>query len=82
MSAQRLPCHECATAERRPWHVYIAGCRGCSARMVAAGPAFHASAQAGRQTAEYRRLLAQTGLAHEEVKAAADAARTGREVSP
>ena len=66
-------CADCALAARRRWHGFRAGCRGCCARAAARSPQFFDARKRGCVTREYRRLLDQFGLSHEDVKAAAAA---------
>ncbi len=68
-----MTCHACSAAAVRISHEFIAGCRGCCARAAARSPQFAAVRKAGVQDHAYRRLLAQFGLDHEAVKAAAAA---------
>lgn len=66
-------CKACTAAATRVSHEFIAGCRGCCARAAARSPQFAAVRKAGVQDQAYRRLLAQFGLDHATVRAAAAA---------
>lgn len=65
-------CDGCRTPERG---LYIAHCRGCTLRSLAAGPLFFESMRLGRLTPAYRAALLRLGrdlpAVHGEVKAAA-----------
>lgn len=51
-------CEACDLTEKNPNSGrYNADCDGCKARSIALSPAFFQSMQAGRMTAEYKRLL-------------------------
>lgn len=69
-------CRECTSAASDRLHAgYRSGCRGCQARAVARGPHFARCRAAGKQDADYRRLLAAVGVTHAEVVAAAEKER-------
>jgi hypothetical protein len=68
-----MPCPDCTRAAAEPWHGFRNGCRGCCARAAARSPHFARVKAAGQQDRPYRALLAQFGLDHETVKAAAAA---------
>jgi len=72
-------CDGCRAPERG---LYIAQCRGCTLRSLAAGPLFHDSMRLGRLTPAYRAALLRLGrdvpAVHGEVKAAADELRRDR----
>lgn len=63
-------CTDCAVAAARAWHGFTQGCRGCCARAAGRSPQFAAARKAGVVDHQYRRLLDQVGLTHDEVKAA------------
>ena len=61
-------CDACDNAQHQPlWGGFQANCLPCMARMLAHGPAFWQSRQAGKLTPEYRRALeAIFGTEHEQ----------------
>ena len=62
-------CTHCTTAQTDPhWPGYQAGCRGCSIRALANGPAFFEAARAEQVTPAYRAAL-QALLGDEDWKA-------------
>ncbi len=66
-----MRCEGCARPERG---TYIAGCRQCALRNMARGPAFFASARAGKITPAYAAQLQVLGRVedvHAEAKAMA-----------
>lgn len=64
-------CSACKSASTSPaWGEFRAGCRQCSARAASRSPQFYDARRKGVQTREYRALLEQFGLTHEEVNAA------------
>lgn len=63
-------CPECQTASAQPHHGFAMGCAGCCARAAARSPHFFRVRQAGMQDRQYRALLEQFGLTHDQVKAA------------
>lgn len=63
-------CVSCTTATYEPHYEFRAGCRGCCARAAARSPQHFQARKEGRQTREYRALLEQFGLTHDEVKTA------------
>ena len=65
-----MTCKDCATAAERLSH-HFSDCQGCKARAVARSPRFREALKGGTQTPEYRRMLEQVGVTHEEVKQAA-----------
>lgn len=66
-----LQCPACAEAAQRESHLFQMGCRNCCARAAARSPQFAAARKAGVLDHQYRRLLQQFGLTHDQVKAAA-----------
>ena len=70
MPFDRETCDNCEVAAQRLWHGFTGGCKGCCARAVARSPQYFAAQQAGKITPDYRRLLQQFELQHEEAKAA------------
>jgi hypothetical protein len=64
------PRKDCETSAKELHHGFFSGCKGCQARAAARSPWYFYSKQAGRQTEQYRGLLATLGLTHEQVKAA------------
>lgn len=70
-----MSCMDCAAAQNTPnWPGYQAGCRGCSIRALAMGPAFFDATRAQQITPSYRAalqvLLGEDWMAgHREVKA-------------
>lgn len=71
-------CHDCEQASVKPWHAFTAGCRGCCARALARSPHFRRVRDAGSLDRQYRAALAQFGLEHAEVRAAAERDREQR----
>lgn len=71
-------CTSCASAARELSHAFTNGCQGCAARAVARGPNFKRVRHAGMQDRQYRALLHQMGVTHEQVKEAAAADFMGR----
>lgn len=71
-------CADCqASAQREHWG-FTAGCAGCCARAASRSPHFRRVRDAAMQPdSQYRRLLSQFGLQHEQVRAAAAADRIG-----
>jgi len=69
-------CTDCATAAKKLHHGF-SDCMGCRARAVARDPRFFEARKAGRMTPEYRRMLEQAQVTHDEVKAAAAADKVG-----
>ena len=63
-------CKDCAYAAQKRWHGY-SDCAGCRARAIARDPRFAAARKEGRLTPDYRRMLEQAQVSHEDVKAAA-----------
>ena len=71
-------CMDCTKAARAEHWGFAADCVGCCARAAARSPHFRRVRDAGmQQDGQYRRLLAQFGLQHEQVRAAAAADRQG-----
>ena len=70
----------CPACQEPTSGLYLAGCRQCVLRDLAAGPLFWASMRLGRLTPEYRAALAKLGDpadVHVEVKAAAKTVKKG-----
>ena len=65
-----MGCEDCAASAQAMHHGFRSGCKGCQARAAARSPWYFYSKQAGRQTEQYRGLLATLGLTHDQVKAA------------
>lgn len=64
-----MTCEACQEAEANPHTgLFHAGCKECAARSIAGSLAFFQAKRAGRQTAEYKRLLTLAGVTHESVK--------------
>jgi hypothetical protein len=63
-------CNDCRLASEKLHHGF-SDCPGCRARAVARDPRFAEARKAGRMTPEYRRMLEQAKVTHEDVKAAA-----------
>lgn len=76
-----MSCQNCATAAQVMHHGFTAGCAGCCARAAARSPHYRRCQDAGVQDHEYRRLLEQFNLTHEQVRqaAASDALRHSSE---
>lgn len=66
-----MTCKDCEAAATQVWGVFVAGCPGCKARMIARSPQCHEAARTGRQTAAYRELLARFDVTHQQVLEAA-----------
>jgi hypothetical protein len=66
-------CPDCTQAAARPWNGFRAGCPGCAARAAARSPHFRRVRDQGMQDRQYRALLEQFGLTHQQVKDAAAA---------
>ena len=67
-----LPQPDCEGCARKGGGLFIAGCRGCALRSLAAGPLFFDSMRAGHLTPAYREALRQLSApaaVHLEVKA-------------
>jgi len=64
-------CRDCNTAAAKRWHGFSEGCKGCCARAASRSPHYRRYRDSGAQDREYRGLLAQFGLEHREVVAAA-----------
>ena len=73
------PCQACEAGAAGPSYLFRSGCKGCQARAVARGPHFHRCRLAGKQDADYRRLLAAVGVKHAEV---VEASKADKERSP
>ena len=73
MDAAVKACQACLTAALRISHEFHASCKGCAARAAARGPHFFRVRKEGRLDSEYRRMLAQFQITHDDVKRAADA---------
>jgi hypothetical protein len=63
-------CTDCDKAAKKRWHGF-SDCAGCRARAISRDPRFAAARKAGHLTPDYRRMLEQAQVTHEEVKAAA-----------
>jgi hypothetical protein len=63
-------CEDCTQSTKREWHGFHANCQGCNARAAARTPHFRRVRDAGRLDRQYRTMLQQFGLTHEEVRAA------------
>lgn len=66
-----MTCKDCEAAAEKVWGVFVAGCKGCKARMIARSPQCFEAARTGRQTAAYRELLARFDVTHQQVLEAA-----------
>lgn len=67
-----MTCTDCTTARERDWWGFTGGCRGCCARAASRTPHWRRVRDNGmQQDRQYRQLLAQFELTHEEVRAAA-----------
>lgn len=64
-------CKDCLASAVKRHHGFTAECKGCCARAIARGPNFREAKNVGRQTPKYRDELAQFGMVHEQVQAAA-----------
>ena len=72
-----IGCQGCASPESA---LYVAGCRSCAIRALAAGLPFLASLRAGRLTSEYvaaLKTLGEPAEVHAEVRDAAKLLLTG-----
>lgn len=69
-----MTCEACAIAEKTPSSgLYMAFCMSCRERAIAQGMPYHQAEQAGRLTAEYKRVMTLTfgddwPAAHERIK--------------
>lgn len=80
MRFSRDTCDNCKAAAERLWHGFTGGCKGCCARAAARSPqAFKARKAGDRYDADYRGLLAQFGLTHNDVLVAHQADAIGKE---
>lgn len=70
-------CKDCLAAASKRHHGFTGGCVGCCARSIARGKHFARVRKAGVLDGDYRALLAQFKLTHEQVKAAAAADKVG-----
>lgn len=78
--AQTQPtCRSCKAAGERNSGLFSDACRGCCARALARSLHFRRVRDLGRLDSEYRRLLEQFKLTHDEVKAAHAADASNRE---
>lgn len=66
-----MTCPDCELASAQPHHGFAMGCAGCCARAAARSPHFDRVRRAGQQDRQYRAMLEQFGLSHEQVKEAA-----------
>lgn len=64
-------CHHCINAAGRPYGGFEEACRGCMARHASRSREFWLSPKAGRLTSEYRELLRNLGVTHDEARQAA-----------
>lgn len=65
-------CPDCTRAAKVLWHGFRSGCKGCQARAVSRGVAFHDAKRAGdKRRPAYRQLLDGLGLTHAQVLEAA-----------
>jgi hypothetical protein len=71
-------CPDCTTAAEHAHHGFRAGCIGCCARAAARSPQYRKARDSGVQHRDYRRLLEQFGLSHQQVRDAAAADAMGR----
>lgn len=71
-----MTCAACTAAEKNPLTgLYHSDCPGCKERAIAQGIPFHRAQEAGRMTAEYKRVMSMnfgddwlTNGAHERIK--------------
>ena len=70
-----MNCTDCTAAAEKSHHGFAAECAGCRARAVARSIKFSEAVKTGVQSRDYRRVLDQCGVTHDEVKAAAVADR-------
>ena len=68
-----LDCPDCTTAATKTWGAFTNGCMGCCARAAARSPHFARVRDAGRLDRQYRLMLEQFGLTHDQVRRAAEA---------
>jgi hypothetical protein len=73
-----MTCTDCLAAAVKLHHGFAAECHGCCARAAARSPHFRRVRDAGVQDREYRALLAQFDLTHEQVRTAAAADALGK----
>lgn len=68
-----MTCHDCHLAAKKRHHGFSANCTGCAARSLVRSPHWRRVQQAGVQDRYYRAALAQMGVTHDQVRAAAAA---------
>jgi len=66
-----MTCRDCTNAAAKRWHGFSQDCKGCCARAASRSPHYRRCRDNGVQDREYRGLLAQFSLTHEDVRAAA-----------
>lgn len=66
-----MNCLDCATAAKQPHHGFTADCRSCCARAAARSPHYARVRDAGKLDRDYRAMLEQFKLSHDQLKAAA-----------
>lgn len=66
-----MSCEHCEIASKRLWSQFTVGCKGCLARSCARSPHYRRVRDAGVLDRQYRMLLEQFKVTHDEVKAAA-----------
>lgn len=65
-----MTCEACESARHGVCATFFSHCQGCAARAASRSPQAHEARALGRQTPEYRDMLARLEVTHEEVKAA------------
>jgi hypothetical protein len=71
-------CHDCSQAAAKRWHSFSAGCKGCCARAASRSPHYRRCRDSGVQDREYRGLLTQFSLTHDQVRDAAQSDAMGK----
>lgn len=67
-----MTCPDCTRAAQELWHGFRSGCKGCQARAVSRGVAFHEARKADdKHHPPYRQLRDGLGLTHAQVLEAA-----------
>lgn len=78
MNEPQIECFDCMAAACGAHHGFTAKCLGCSARAASRLPHYARVRDAGKLDREYRALLQQFNLTHQQIKAAAAADAIGK----
>jgi hypothetical protein len=71
-------CDDCRKAAERRHHGFQSGCKGCCARAASRSPHYRRCRDSGVQDREYRGLLTQFSLTHDQVRDAAQSDAMGK----